>query len=276
MVSDRLKKVERVAAVARRLLLDHACAARQTLGLRPTFDVAVVANSIPKAGTNLLLDLLVRLGGFCVQPGRTLRGWHDVDVSTLRAVETLRRGKVRSAHLPWHPQLASAYADGSPRHLLIVRDPRDICVSVLEYVSTLDRIHPAHAYLARDPDEQRRLLAIIEGVPGVFAGLRDTLTRFAPWLQDPNTLVVRFEHLCTGSAADQRAAMAGKIIEYLGLGARARPFDIASSTQPRTTNLTFRSGRSGDWRTRFGERALQRSDELAGELIERFGYARHK
>jgi hypothetical protein len=240
----------------------------------------VLANSIPKAGTHLLHACLAALPGL-----------HDarLHLDLRHSVEQMRAwllgladGAITLAHLPYEPRFVQLVRATQVTQLLMVRDPRDVVVSYAEYVPRAPE-HYLHAhFLALPPDE--RLLAAIVGVPGQVAwdtvALRDVgrvFAQFLAWRREPGTLVVRFEDLIGaaggGDDARQQATVAA-IAAHVGLRLSDADLEAAARRAYDPASPTFRRGRIGEWRARFGPRHRAEFERVAGPLLRELGYAR--
>ena len=129
---------------------------------------ALIANSFPKSGTHLLIQILQALpnaiyfGSFIASmPTITLRE---------RSHETQRRligravpGEVIGAHIFYDPAHAAALARLNCAHYFVYRDPRDVAVSEAHYLTRMNRWHRMHRYFARrlETDGERISTAIL-------------------------------------------------------------------------------------------------------------------
>src|SRR5918996_36781 len=111
-----------------------------------------LANSIPKAGTHLLSALLrqfpdLRFSGrhhvfqdFSDNPPVHANALPEVDWSDFRkALASTRPGQFATAHLPHQPAAQSILDELGFRQLLIIRDPRDVVVSLSQYITHSER-----------------------------------------------------------------------------------------------------------------------------------------
>lgn len=250
----------------------------------------VMANSMPKAGTNLLIRLLDLLPGM-------LRGPH-VDVGPDRGIEVFGReqrdrmraffdqipaGTFGSSHCYWFDELGRMIAERGIRCITVVRDPRDVCVSDHHYImkNAGHRLHQAYQEMSSDAE---RLMASIVGMtteqlggaePSLDIGRHyENLLGWARWTEG---IVVHFEDLvgASGGGDDQvQRDTVEKVIAYLGVDADAKQIDrIANSLFSREAR-TFRRGQIGDWRDEFEPEHRMAFARVAGHVLEAFGYAR--
>lgn len=237
----------------------------------------VVANSIPKSGTHLLVRLLVLLGfektglggirshlvsGPYAPIKRLVRGTgsEKVTVGVVSPQQISRRwlerrlGKVAdghfvTAHCIYTPQLADLFRENGMKTVCILRDPRDVAVSQLYYIKRLKN-HPVHeAFLALPSDHERLLFSIRGGrLDGrEMLSLDERYRRFSGWAKDEGSVVVKFEDLVGpeggGSAEAQRRAV-GRVAEHLGLEADERTLSRVEENLF-GAGQTFRKGQIG-------------------------------
>ncbi|MGJ4908694.1 sulfotransferase domain-containing protein [Bradyrhizobium sp. HKCCYLS2033] len=195
----------------------------------------VICNSVPKAGTYLLVELVRALGGHVDV------GYHTYtsSISRLNPDGSLDYGRALPAPL-WASALSSGYSCashteycpyleqyllGRPDHkmLFIVRDPRDIVVSWVDFVyhsAAYPKMRKWNAYLraagsAAHPDDASRITSTLLSLP------RSGIKNFMSWLDSPACLTVRFEELYAELAADDVARSSFPVLhgicDYLGL-----------------------------------------------------------
>jgi hypothetical protein len=217
----------------------------------------VVANSFPKAGTNLLLRCLYLMYPLRRRLMRTLR---STDLSELMApLERLSKGQIAAAHLTYSTELAQTFVRLGLRHVLMMRDPRDVAVSDYHYKTYQDRTHPLHGYYANGlKSDDERLLASIRGFTRddrqhrrAMPTLAARLQTFLDWNQDKACLLVRFEDLVgdAGGGDDERQLDAlRRIDEHLGLAQSEADLRRVAAKVYSSGSRTFRRGQAGTWR----------------------------
>ena len=238
----------------------------------------ILANSIPKAGSSLLwrcLKLLPVVRG----RGRVLMWYHDARRIGHKLAEA-DPGVFVTAHLHHSETIVERLRGLKFRTLLMVRDPRDIIVSFIHYARRFPE-SAASVFLSRLPSEPARIEAVIRGMRGdwkgmrgkpgtldiAFAGLGETLRRFAPWREEPFNLTLRFEDLVgsSGGGCDdaQRRALQ-ELARHLGIELSADEEDRCARRLFDPTGPMFRRGQVGEWRDQFTPRLHRLYETEAG------------
>ena len=240
--------------------------------------------SFPKSGTHLLDQIL--LGFSKVAPFSTrLRSFYaeyDGDTGRRRTedetrlwLDSLRPLDITSAHLFARPGVTERVTAPAFLPYFIFRDPRDVVVSHVFYVTDMEARHVHHEYYQSLPDFDARLQASILGRPDADVEFPDIAARFAPymgWLDQPGVLKLHFEQL----VQDRRAALNSIVDHFLGRVPLRLPREqilscLEASINPRRSP-TFRSGKTGEWRKHFNEAHKRIFKDVAGDLLVRLGY----
>jgi hypothetical protein len=157
----------------------------------------------------------------------------------------------------------------------IFRDPRDVVVSHVFYVTDMEARHVHHDYYQSLPDFNARLRVSILGRPDVGVEFPNIAERFAPylgWLDQPAVMTIHFEDLI-----HDRAGMLNRIIDHflarVSLQAPRQSIleALESSINPKRSP-TFRSGKTGEWKKYFTEEHKKIFKESAADLLVRLGY----
>jgi hypothetical protein len=235
---------------------------------------SVLVNVFPKAGTHLLLNLVNAL------PGYQYKG-RDIDMGDpLRAVRVISEmgpGDVVKSHLPWRPELQRVISNNGVLMLSLIRDPRDIVVSLVHYLMK-HRQHPLHDAYASLGDFNERLYRTITGFEyrgeRVCRDIGSRLADWEPWL-DRKAQILRFEDLVGirgGGDEDRQRKQIIKTMNYLKIdhgitdpsAIQAQIFDPSAHS--------FRRGRCGGWREVFDERHKAAFQDCANWALLKYGY----
>jgi sulfotransferase family protein len=243
--------------------------------------------SFPKSGTHLLDQIL--LGFNRVAPfSRRLHSFYAEyegesgrkrsPEQALAWLDSLRPGDVASAHLFARDEVVKRVCAPDFIPYFIFRDPRDVVVSHVFYVTDMEARHVHHDYYQSLPDFNARLKVSILGrldslEPDVE--FPDIAARFAPylgWLDQPSVLKIHFEDLI-----NDRAATLNHIIDHFIASAplevpRRLIFESLESSINPSRSPTFRSGKTGEWKRHFTEEHKKIFKSVAGDLLIQLGY----
>ena len=244
----------------------------------------LLAISFPKSGTHLLDQILLgfhrvapfsqRLHSFYAEyEGES--GRKRSPEQALTWLDSLRRGDIASAHLFARPEAVSRVTSPAFIPYFIFRDPRDVVVSHVFYVTDMEARHVHHNYYVSLPDFDSRLKISILGRPDANVEFPDIAARFAPylgWLDQASVMKIHFEDLI-----DDRATTLNRIIDHflarvpLETPRRLILEALESSINPKRSP-TFRSGKTGEWKKHFTEEHKKIFKDVAGNLLVRLGY----
>jgi hypothetical protein len=246
--------------------------------------------SFPKSGTHLLDQVLLgfskvapfskRVHSFYAEyEGES--GQKRAPEQALAWLDSLRPCDVASAHLFARPDAVARVTSQAFVPYFIFRDPRDVVVSHVFYVTGMEARHVHHQYYASLPDFDSRLNVSILGRPDADVEFPDIAGRFTPylgWLEHPEVLTLHFEDLIN----DRRSALTRIMDHFLaraplrvsspkGPPRRLILESLESSINP-SRSPTFRSGKTGEWKKHFTNEHKKIFKNVAGDLLIRLGY----
>lgn len=226
----------------------------------------VLANSVPKSGTNLLTRLLYSNPSYRRKLANTLT--NDSDPVIRRKLDRLRGGEFRPAHIYFTQSRAAMLREIGIKHIFIIRDPRDVAVSNVNYITRKATGHRLHNYFAQTlRSDAERLAASIVGIPGeklpdgvASLGIGEHLSGYRGWLYDEGSITVKFEDLVGpnggGTVSRQRESIAA-ILKYLELDAAAESIEMLADNLFSRDSRTFFRGEIGAWRSVFSDSDIQ-------------------
>lgn len=244
----------------------------------------VLANSFPKSGTHLLDQIVaglpgaVNLGAFLSSMTSSFqmreRSTEDVE----RWLESVTPGELVRAHLFYEPEFDAQLQRLHAAHYFIYRDPRDVIVSSVHYLSNMNPWHRLHKHFKRCRSQEEAILLSIRGLqhedPSVpLPNVAERFARYEGWINLPSTLAVRYEDL---TGPDQPSWVA-KIVAFYA-ERRAGAIDQQSVTEDLLGRIdpakshTYRKGRKGGWREAFTPACVDAFKEVTGDLLVRLGY----
>ena len=257
------------------------------------------ANSFPKSGTHLLTQVLAgfaRIGPAVVSglPAIvTFRGDTGSQRSINEILGDLNRllpGDIAYGHIHALPETINCFLRPDFAAYFILRDPRDVAVSHVHYLTSMASKHIHHTYFHDDlPDFDSRLLASIQGVAveklrqslnydeeNELLPLPDIRSRFEPyldWLGHPQILTLRYEEFLfqlkeTINGVLDHAVARGFTLWF----PRQQAIEMLLQGIDPSRSPTFRSGKSGGWREAFNAAHKQAFKQVSGDLLIRLGY----
>jgi hypothetical protein len=240
--------------------------------------------SFPKSGTHLLDQILLgfnrvapfsrRLHSFYAEyEGESGRKHSPEEASAW--LDSLRPGDITSAHLFARQDVMQRVCSSAFIPYFIFRDPRDVVVSHVFYVTDMEARHVHHEYYQSLPDFNSRLNVSILGRPDTSIEFPNIADRFAPylgWLDQPTVMKIHFEDLI-----NDRVATLNRIIDHflsrVPLQApRELLLDSLESSINPSRSPTFRSGKTGEWKKHFTEAHKKIFKDAAGDLLLKLGY----
>ncbi len=240
--------------------------------------------SFPKSGTHLLDQILLgfsnvapfskRLHSFYAEyEGES--GRKRAPEQALAWLDSLQPRDVASAHLFARPDAVKRVCSPAFVPYFIFRDPRDVVVSHVFYVTDMEARHVHHDYYQSLPDFNARLNVSILGRPDASIEFSNIADRFAPyldWLNHPEVMAIHFEDLIL-----DRASALTRIMEHF-LARAPLPTtrqlilnSLETSINPKKSP-TFRSGKTGEWRKHFTDEHKKIFKDVAGDLLIKLGY----
>jgi sulfotransferase 6B1 len=248
--------------------------------------------SFPKSGTHLLDQILLgfskvapyskRLHSFYAEyEGKS--GLKRSPEQALAWLDSLRPCDIASAHLFARPEAIERVC--SPRFLpyFIFRDPRDVVVSHVFYVTDMEARHVHHDYYQSIPDFNGRLNVSILGRPETntrpehgrrveFPNIADRFAPYLGWLDRKDVMSIHFEDLI-----NDRAPALARIMEHFLARVPIRAprqliLDSLETSIDPQRSPTFRSGKTGEWKKYFTKEHTKIFKDVAGDLLIRLGY----
>jgi hypothetical protein len=248
-------------------------------------------NSIPKSGTHLLLDLFRNIEEYTYS-GLFLSHIHHgkVELSLSDRIDEIRRykgGLYFGAHLPYSENDATHVKQTRLKHILLIRDPRDMLVSQLFHAK--DRpTNRLNRYLSKLNDDYSRLEALIYGIESSVLGLNaishqnyvEYLASFLDWhKREKGILTIKFEDLVGikgGSDKARQQQTVGAILDYIGLGSaypeRRMKRVLEAINRKKKTN-TMRKGKIGGWKYTFDKSSTSLIGQSLHHIAQEMGYS---
>ncbi len=243
--------------------------------------------SFPKSGTHLLDQILL---GFSKVAPFSLRlhsfyaeyegesGRKRTSEQALDWLDSLRLLDIASAHLFARPEAVDRLIKPAFVPYFIFRDPRDVVVSHVFYVTDMEARHVHHDYYQSLSDFDSRLKVSILGRPELdieFPNIADRFSPYLDWLNHSEIMKIHFEDLI-----NDRLATLNRIIDHflarlpLTIPRNTILDSLESSINP-TKSPTFRSGKTGEWKKYFTDEHKKIFKDVAGDLLMKLKYEKN-
>ena len=244
----------------------------------------VLANSFPKSGTHLLVQIVeglpdrVNYGAFLASTTSSFQFRERSPSNTCRFIRGFVPGEIIRGHLYYEPLYAEELSRRRAVNYFIYRDPRDVVVSEAHYLREMNRWHRLHSYFRKAPTIEDAIMLSITGfdppVSGIdYPNIAARFERYYGWLGRDDCLSIRFEDL----VSERQGELIRQIAEFYAPRTDT-PFDLEAAVRTMSTMIapqkshTFRSGKKAGWQREFTPAHRERFAELAGELLVRLGY----
>lgn len=259
-----------------KMLLQHA-----QMHLAPGANVyphrLVFIAGLPKSGTTWLENLVGAIPGYrrlvCYDP-RNLLAEHILDPVLLDYVPT-RGNFFTKTHVEARPESVEALRRHNVPTVVMVRDPRDQCVSRFYHVLS----EPSHRHYDLYKHGERS---------AAFSHCVDIcVTEYAAWLRgwlqvirsDGRFMLLRYEDM----RADVKEQFL-RVLRHFDIALTGREVDAviervsawagqgSSLKQRLKQGNTLRAGRIGDWRSHFSSSDVERFKAMANDVLLSLGY----
>jgi sulfotransferase 6B1 len=243
--------------------------------------------SFPKSGTHLLDQILLGFSNVAPFSKRVHSFYAEYEGESgnkrtpgqaLAWLDSLRPRDIASAHLFARPEAVSRVCSPKFVPYFIFRDPRDVVVSHVFYVTDMEARHVHHDYYQSLPDFDSRLRVSILGRPDSNVEFSNIADRFAPyldWINHPEVLTIHFEDLIHDRAATLTRIM-GHLLTRTPLPATRQLIldSLETSINPKKSP-TFRSGKTGEWKKHFTGEHKKIFKDVAGDLLVKLRYEKN-
>ncbi len=247
---------------------------------------ALFGNSFPKSGTHLLTQILAGFStlGPVVESGLPPvltfvgeTGQPRLLSAILADLARFEPGDIGYGHLHALPEIVTALCRQGVASYFIYRDPRDVVVSHVFYVTDINNRHVHHDYYSNSLSTfEQRLEVSILGRPDFqnpFPDIRSRFEPYLPWLDSKEVCSLRYEDLLTDTQREvvrifDHAVSRGFV--YRGQSSTAVK-TLQRAIKP-SASPTFRSGGSGAWKQHFTPKTKKLFKDVSGDLLLRLGY----
>lgn len=276
------KKGFRYAMAAPRAVLSRLSSETSYLERPP-----ILANSFPKSGTHLLIQILQVLPGvrdwglfLASTPSFTFKKISPMGMG--RKIRLLVPGELAGAHLFHSTELSAAIREKPVSHFFIYRDPRDVVISEAHYLTKMNRWHRLSKYFRALPNMEERISFSITGAleadfPYDYPDIAQRFELYKGWIDDPGVFALRYEDLMS----DKREAVVEEVIRFFS-NTCSLDYDQNTYVTKALDNInpakshTYRKGKAGGWRGVFTESQKDKFKQIAGDLLIELKYEQDK
>jgi hypothetical protein len=157
------------------------------------------------------------------------------------------------------PEVVEFLSQAGIAAYFILRDPRDVVISHVHYVTEMEPDHIHHRYYTQELHSfDERLRTSILGIPDPAIPFPDICQRFLPylgWIDRTEVLTLRYEDFLAN-----RPDALGRVYDHAvqrglpALASREESIRLLDSSIDPGRSPTFRSGKAGGWRTNSARR----------------------
>lgn len=243
-------------------------------------NMPILANSIPKSGTYLLINILKELP-FIRDWGNFLASTPSFTFKELTTKEVKQKinyfvpHELIGAHLFYDQEVNNYLKNKNIIHFFIYRDPRDIVISEAHYLTEMNRWHYLHRYFKAQPDLESRINLSINGIdklPGnrVYPDIYQRYSRFLPWIHNEHVFAMKYEDL----VLHKRNQIFENMYEFLKNHYKNKFtlskdyfLELANNGASPKNSHTFRSGKTGTWKKILTTEQKKRLKDLVGNIL---------
>ena len=244
----------------------------------------VFGNAIPKSGSHLISQVLSGLpdiGPFVTSGfppvNRTETNEKLSQAETLANLQSMHGGDMGYGYIGCEEPFLGILTSKQWATIFIYRDPRDVIVSSVFYISEINKSHALHTYYnERFQTMEQRIETEIKGITESgyeYSGVNKRYEKYIRWLDQTSVLSLRFEDLILN-----REQTLDRLLAYLEThGAqwdlpRAEAISKLQSKLQPSKSGTFRKGQPGNWKEHFTEANKKMFKDVTGDLLIRLGY----
>lgn len=175
-------------------------------------------------------------------------------------IKKIKNNKYLLSHIPHSDIFAEILTDLSFKGITIIRDPRDMCLSMLNHIETRPHHLAFNALCNNLSSRKERLVAIAEGTEiqttngnRSFGNMQKMVKSILPWGKNDNFILLKFEDLVGpkgGGTADVQFQSINKILNHLN----AEHLDVEEiANNSFGKSGTFRKGKISRWKTELND-----------------------
>jgi hypothetical protein len=242
----------------------------------------VLVNSIPKSGTHLLDQIVGAIpstrnyGEFISSMTSSFRFQRQAPEHACRRLQGAVPSELVRAHLFYSDDVAATLQRLRFVHYFIYRDPRDVVVSEALYYRRINRWHRLHTLFRDAASDGEAILMAIKGLADqsfYFPDIGARLDHYSPWINQPAVHAIRFEDLISAERVERiRDLMTFYAASTHASAAIDDLCNRAVAAIAPAKSHTYRSGKSGGWRSAFTDEHREAFKQVASRQLISLGY----
>ncbi|MBY6036563.1 sulfotransferase domain-containing protein [Fictibacillus nanhaiensis] len=236
-----------------------------------------ILNSVPKSGTHLLLQIIEGIPEMKLVLPYIMGYMNEENPHNIQRITSIPANHFIYGHLFYSTFNAEKLNNNKVKQLFLIRDPRDIIVSLYYYMYRTLPDHPvlryANEYNLTKEQIINHLITGIKEEEFAYSGTNVIIGTFTKWIGDPNVLVLKYEDVREPGKQDHEFY---RILYHLTDG--KLPSNYYQIIQAMKKNIepsksgTFRKGTSGGWKTEFTNSNIKTFIRECQDLLEDMGY----
>lgn len=246
----------------------------------------IFVNSIPKCGTNLMMNLVNAIPGIeYVNDYSMCHTYEDPEEAFEKLVKPEKKivkGGLYVGHVPYSDSFNNWLKENNVKQIFVIRDPRDFIVSLSHYVTRDTEKKHAYYDLYMDiaKSHQDRFQYLIEGFGegvGKFITSSESIPNikivfgaYEKWLKNENSLTVPFEKVINPEVSQETMM---QILSFLDLKSSytvKRSSGILAEGTDSSRSRTFRKGEIGGWKKSFNSSIEKTFNDFVGNSLNDF------
>jgi len=245
----------------------------------------ILVNSLPKSGTHLLTQIVEVLprtksyGTFITSTPSLPHKLQD-DNKIAKKLKKLIPTELARAHIYYKKEYETVIQQQNIAMYFIYRDPRDVLVSEMNFLTYQFRWHSMHKYFKKLKNDKERLILCIKGVsdskfPYYYPDISKRFGNYFGWVNS-SALAIRYEDLISNN----KEFYIKQIVNFYFNKVKNKKENIdeeyycklaLSNINPKKSH-TFSKGKKGRWKEYFDDEIKSLFKKYGNDLLIRYGY----
>ncbi|MCF1420928.1 sulfotransferase domain-containing protein [Mangrovimonas futianensis] len=252
----------------------HSLKSSQRIGAK--IGPKVILNSMPKSGTHLLESLFFQLPlmRHCGRKTLKIETQNPLTLK-LKIISSVKKGQFLLSHMQYHEDILNVSRENNIKIVHLIRDPRDVLISHLNYIEKMDKTQKSHQYLNQFDMRFDKLKAIVDGREHIIEPFKEVLNKFYPWTQESDVNLVKFESLIGvdgGGSSYEQKTVVKRICDFLSIEVSENQLDSICKEIYSIKSSTFNKGKIGSWKVTLNEEEQNWINTVLQNEIEKYGY----